>query len=80
MAKPTANFAGSFDCAQDDRRVLTTLRQQPSERVIQIGERSSFDRIVVMRAAQFDDAFFSAVRVDYETVKTRRHDLVFFSQ
>ena len=33
-----------------------------------------------MRAAQFDDAFFSGVCLNHQPVKTRRHDLVFFRQ
>jgi hypothetical protein len=57
-----------------------TLRQHPIKCVIQIGQCSSFDRIVMTGAAQFDDAFFSRVCLDDELVKTGRHDLVFFSQ
>ena len=80
MTTPTINFAGSFDGARNDARILTGLRQHPTERVIQIRQRSPFDRIVVMRAAQLDDAFFSGVRLNHEAVKTGRNDFILFGE
>ena len=58
----------------------TRLRDQPTERVIQICERSSIDRIVVTGAAQFDDAFFSGACLDDKPVKPRRDDLIFLRE
>src|SRR6266481_9046696 len=54
----------------------TYVRQQPTQRVVQICQRRSLDRIVMIGAVQFDHAFFPAVGVNYQPVKARRDDFI----
>src|ERR1051325_11354435 len=80
VAKRTVNFTASFECAQDEWRILTGFVQHPTQCVVQMCQRSPFDRVVVMGTLQFDNAFFSGIGLNDQPVETRRNDFVFFRQ
>src|SRR5262245_42054973 len=62
LANPEEKFAIPRGARQHARRVRATqstrtrLSQQPIQRIVHFRERRAFDRIIVMSAAQFDDA------------------------
>ena len=55
-------------------------RHEPVESLIKICQASAFDGRIVTSSGEWDDAFFSSVGIDDETLEFRRNDFIFFRE